>query len=152
MDIIDNLRYKWRYGSMLIKLVFVNIAVFIILNIATLILSISGQPAQLALGLVEMPSQLSALAVRPWTVFTYMFSQYDFLHLLFNMVWLYWFGSIFLLADSSKNMCALYIRWLGRSGTVYCRLRGNGHLRTSYRFIGISTCHRHGNSHKTTRL
>lgn len=109
MDIIDNLRYKWRYGSMLIKLVFVNIAVFIILNVATLILSISGQPAQLALGLVEMPSQLSALAVRPWTVFTYMFSQYDFLHLLFNMVWLYWFGSIFLLADSSKNMCALYI-------------------------------------------
>lgn len=94
---------------MLIKLVFVNIAVFIILNVATLILSISGQPAQLALGLVEMPSQLPALLVRPWTVLSYMFSQYDFLHLLFNMVWLYWFGSIFLLADSSKNMCALYI-------------------------------------------
>lgn len=93
---------------MLIKLVFVNIAVFIILNVATLILSISGQPAQLALGLVEMPSQLPALLVRPWTVLSYMFSQYDFLHLLFNMVWLYWFGSIFLLADSSKNMCALY--------------------------------------------
>lgn len=109
MDIIDNLRYKWRYGSMLIKLVFVNVAVFIILNIATLILSISGQPPQLALELIEMPSHLSDLIIRPWTVLTYMFSQYDFLHLLFNMVWLYWFGSIFLLADSSKNMCALYI-------------------------------------------
>ncbi len=94
---------------MLIKLVFVNVAVFIILNIATLILSISGQPPQLALELIEMPSHLSDLIIRPWTVLTYMFSQYDFLHLLFNMVWLYWFGSIFLLADSSKNMCALYI-------------------------------------------
>ena len=34
--------------------------------------------AQLALGLVEMPSQLPALLVRPWTVLSYMFSQYDY--------------------------------------------------------------------------
>ena len=108
MDIIENLKLRWLTGSMLIKLIFINVGVFIVLNVAALLAALPGMPASVVLRWVEMPSDLFALIKAPWTIVTYMFSQYDFLHLLFNMLWLYWFGSIFLLADSSKNLLALY--------------------------------------------
>lgn len=115
MGIIDQLKYQWATGSMLVKLVFINIAVFILLHLATLILMFAGVDANVVLSQVELPSHLPAMIRKPWTLITYMFAQYDLFHILFNMLWLYWFGVIFLLADTSKRMLALYI---------YCGLGG----------------------------
>ncbi|MDE5650569.1 MAG: rhomboid family intramembrane serine protease, partial [Duncaniella sp.] len=58
---------------------------------------------------VELPSSLPALAMRPWTVVTYMFSQYDVLHILFNLLWFYWFGTLFRMVATPRQMLALYI-------------------------------------------
>lgn len=115
MGIIDKLKYQWMTGSMLVKLIFINIAVFMLLHLTTLILMFTGIDAGTVLTEVELPSDMTALLRRPWTLLTYMFAQYDFFHILFNMLWLYWFGVIFLLADTSKRMLALYI---------YCGLGG----------------------------
>lgn len=115
MGIIDKLKYQWMTGSMLVKLIFINIAVFVLLHLTTLILMFTGIDASTVLTEVELPSDMTALLRRPWTLLTYMFAQYDFFHILFNMLWLYWFGIIFLLADTSKRMLALYI---------YCGLGG----------------------------
>lgn len=35
--------------------------------------------------------------------------QYDLLHLLFNMLWLYWFGQLFLLFFNAKQFGGVYI-------------------------------------------
>lgn len=115
MGIIDRLKYQWATGSMLVKLIFINIAVFVVLHIVTLVLMFAGISANTVLQEVELPSYLPAILERPWTIITYMFAQYDLFHILFNMLWLYWFGVIFLLADTSKRMLALYI---------YCGLGG----------------------------
>lgn len=115
MGIIDRLKYQWATGSMLVKLIFINIAVFVALHLVTLVLMFAGISANTVLQEVELPSYLPAILERPWTIITYMFAQYDLFHILFNMLWLYWFGVIFLLADTSKRMLALYI---------YCGLGG----------------------------
>ncbi len=109
MDFIKELRIKWITGSMLIKLVFVNVAVFLLLHLLTFVLGFTSLNPEKALLMVELPSDLGSFLRVPWTIITYMFSQYDLLHILFNMLWLYWFGEIFLLADSSKSMLALYL-------------------------------------------
>ena len=49
------------------------------------------------------------LARAPWTVLTYMFAQYDVLHILFNMLWLYWFGTIMLYRCTPAQMLTLYL-------------------------------------------
>ena len=56
-----------------------------------------------------MPSSITMLAYRPWTVITYMFVHFDFLHILFNMLWLYWFGKIFLTFFTERQLGGLYI-------------------------------------------
>lgn len=52
--------------------------------------------------LFSLPNSLSALLVSPWTVLTYMFTQFSFLHLLCNMIWLYWFGGIITYLSARK--------------------------------------------------
>lgn len=107
--IIDTLKYKYKTGSMLIKLLFVNIGIFLLLRITSIIVMLSGGNPEIFLQWIEMPSQPELFLHRPWTIITYMFSHYDILHILFNMLWLYWFGQIFLIGLNTKQMFALYI-------------------------------------------
>jgi membrane associated rhomboid family serine protease len=55
------------------------------------------------------PTDLSTLATRPWTVITYMFFHIDLFHLLFNMLWLYWFGKIFRLYFDKQLLMNVFI-------------------------------------------
>ena len=59
----------------------------------------------------ELPSSFSNFIVKPWTIITYAFLHYDFLHILFNMLWLYFLGRMFLNLFSAKM--ALNIYFLG---------------------------------------
>ncbi len=61
------------------------------------------------LQVLEVPSSLHALALRPWTIFTYMFAHYDVWHILFNMLWLYWFGQLFLYFFTPRQFVGVYI-------------------------------------------
>lgn len=45
----------------------------------------------------------------PWTLLTYMVTQYDFLHLLFNVLWLYWFGIYLPEWLSERRRLILYV-------------------------------------------
>lgn len=108
-SIIDTIKYKYRTGSMLMKLIFINIGVFIALRLGAIVCLLAGIDEQLWLRWVELPSDPSRLLVMPWTLLTYMFAQYDIFHILFNMLWLYWFGTIFMLTGTSRRLVALYI-------------------------------------------
>ena len=95
---------------MLLWLVALNVAVFILLRLAVIVGWMSGMQSEMqVLQWVEMPSVPALLLARPWTVLTYMVSQYEVWHILFNMLWLYWFGVIFLEINSERRLLSLYI-------------------------------------------
>ena len=115
---IDSLRRTYRFGSTAVKLVFINVGVFLLLRIASLILTLSGVDVQThLLQWIELPSSLYGVAMRPWTVITYMFAQYEVFHMLFNVLWLYWFGALFLYCGTPRQFVALYI-YGGLAGAV----------------------------------
>ena len=49
------------------------------------------------------------LLSRPWTLITYMFTHFNFLHILFNMLILYWFGRIFLQYLTGRQLLTTYL-------------------------------------------
>jgi membrane associated rhomboid family serine protease len=110
MGIWDDIKKTFRDGSNLIKLIYINIAVFILITITAVIGFLVNNPevSIKALNLFSVPSSFSALLLRPWTLITYMFVHKDIWHILFNMLWLYWFGTIFLEYLDQRKLVAVY--------------------------------------------
>jgi membrane associated rhomboid family serine protease len=111
MGIWDEIKLIFRNGSNLTRLISINIAVFVLITIVAVIgfllnnQEISGK----ALDLFSVPASLNTLLTRPWTLITYMFTHKDIWHILFNMLWLYWFGRIVLEYLDERKLVAVYL-------------------------------------------
>ena len=119
MAVIDDMRSGFARSSTLMRIVWTNIGVFVLLRIAAIVCVFSGTPDFInsILSQIELPSTIGALLTRPWTLITYMFAQYDLLHIVFNMLWLYWFGTMFRMVCTSRQLFVLYI-YGGLAGAV----------------------------------
>lgn len=86
----------WINGDASRMLVVINVAVFLLYSIPGVLFTLSGNPyvIDMVLRYVELPLLWSNWVIRPWTLFTYQFLHSGPLHLLFNVLWLYWFGAL----------------------------------------------------------
>jgi membrane associated rhomboid family serine protease len=111
MAIIDEIKESFKKGSVLTRLIYVNLAVFVAVKLIQVLFSclISEKPAHLIIGWLAVPASFSELLSRPWTIFTYMFLHEGFLHILFNILWLYWLGRIFLEYLDGRKLLGVYI-------------------------------------------
>lgn len=110
MDFITNLKYRFQSGSMLTRLIMINVAAFVLLRLLGVCAMLFGASWMSSLiDYVMLPSNLGQLLLQPWTLLTYMFCHYDVLHILFNMLWLYWFGTMFMEFHSQRNLLSLYL-------------------------------------------
>lgn len=85
----------------LIRLIVVNAIVFVVANLISLFYNLESWLA--------LPSDISLFLSRPWTIITYMFYHQDIFHALFNMLWLYWMGILFVDFISSKRLVIVYL-------------------------------------------
>ena len=107
--IITNLKRSFLAGSILKKLIFINIAVFILIRLLGILLLLFNLQDFPILLYLQLPASPMALLSRPWTLFSYMFTHVEFLHILFNMLWLYWFGELFLQVFNERQLGGLYV-------------------------------------------
>ncbi len=108
MAFIDDIKRSYLQGSMLLRLIFINIGVFVLLHLLAIVAMLFNVGSDV-LQWVELPSDLKMLLGRPWTLVTYMFAHYGLLHILFNMLWLYWLGRIFMEFFSPKQLTGVYL-------------------------------------------
>ena len=94
--IIDRLKYQLDSAPTLKRLIYINVCAFVAIHLVSVVLVLFNVDTMQWLSYIEVPSALKILPYRIWTLFTYMFVHYDLWHILFNMMWLYWFGSIFM--------------------------------------------------------
>jgi membrane associated rhomboid family serine protease len=123
-DIFIRIRQLFSRGNLLSKLIFINVGVFIVIRLVMVFLTLFEVNGAQLLEYVQMPSSPVRLLYRPWTVITYMFLHADLLHILFNMLWLYWFGGIFLRFFSERQLGGLYVTG-GIAGAILFMLAYN---------------------------
>ncbi len=110
MDIWEQIKRDFRFGSNLTKLIYLNIAVFLVIKILYIFLFLFQiTDNNIIVYWLSLPSNFSLFLLRPWSIITYQFLHEGFLHILFNMLWLYWFGKIFLEFLSQKKLVTIYL-------------------------------------------
>jgi len=119
MGIRNDMLKIFHKGTSLTRLIYLNIAVFIVISVVSIIAFLLDNPAisVKAIDLMSVPASLRALLAKPWTIVTYMFTHKDIWHILFNMLWLYWFGRIFLEYLDQRKLVAVYLLG-GISGAI----------------------------------
>ncbi|TVR78478.1 MAG: rhomboid family intramembrane serine protease [Chitinophagaceae bacterium] len=115
-SILDDLKWQFSNGSMLIKLILINLGVFLTVHTVRVFLhlfvadgSLVDQTFNNLLQWFTLPASLLDLVKRPWTLVTHMFLHVGFFHILFNMLWLYWFGRIFREFLSERKLLPVYL-------------------------------------------
>lgn len=108
-DIIDKLKHRYKHGSVLIRFIYINLAFFVIIKVVSLFTTLFNIYSFDLITLLGVPSGLNMLLKRLWTLFTYMFVHEQIFHILFNMLWLYWFGKIFLQYFTGRVFGSLYV-------------------------------------------
>ncbi len=99
------LSYYYKTSNVLIKLIAINAAIFIMVGLLTFIL----QNDTLLTKYFVLPAQFSQLILQPWSLITYSFLHSGIFHVLFNMLWLYWFGNIVLNLFNEKRLLTIYL-------------------------------------------
>ncbi|MCF8277536.1 MAG: rhomboid family intramembrane serine protease [Flavobacteriales bacterium] len=126
MALLDDIKFQFRTGNILMQLIYINGGVFLGMMVLRLLFYLTGTVStfdQFAAHLI-LPSSLELLLYRPWTILTHMFIHDGFLHILVNMMWLYFGGTIFLNFLDSKKLLSTYLLG-GFSGAIFFVLAMN---------------------------
>ena len=108
-NFIDDLKRTFKQGNIVVRLIFINVAAYVLLMLLGVVFGLFGIRIGSLVSDLYLPADLLQLLRRPWTLVTYMFLHSGAWHLLGNMLWLYWFGKLFLYFFSSKHLRGLYV-------------------------------------------
>lgn len=117
-SIASEIKESFRKGSVLTKLIYINLGVFVLVGILFLLFFLLTQAAPYTykrmafdnsiLSYVMVNSSLPDLLLKPWSILTYMFLHTGFFHLLFNIIMLYWFGRLYQNYFTDKQLLTTY--------------------------------------------
>jgi membrane associated rhomboid family serine protease len=118
--IADEIKESFKTGGSLTRLIYINLGVFLIVKLFYVFFFLLSPSVgdlnskgiyfqQEFLKFLMLPANIHSLAFRPWSVLSYMFLHFQFLHILFNILWLYWFGRIFLKYLTEKQLLSTYL-------------------------------------------
>ena len=111
--LVDEIKYKvFKSGNPLFVFIAVNVLVFLLINLVVFfefIINSNSVVSNFIQLQLSMPAKLGDFLFKPWTILTYMFTQQGFFHLLFNMLWLFWLGTIFLEFLDKKKFMFIYL-------------------------------------------
>ncbi len=105
----ESFKAHYRRSGTMMRLIIINVSLFLLVNLTATILKLFMVDSSLLSYALSVPSDLQTLLLRFWTPLSYMFYHKQFFHILFNMLVLFWFGQIFSIYYSDKQLLSLYI-------------------------------------------
>jgi len=116
----EEIRNSFQQGDALTRLILINLGVFVLFLLLRIVGFLFKIPMSEAFSQwTALPSNLGTLVTRPWTLITYMFLHEGFLHILFNMLWLFFAGRLFMEYMGGRRLLSTYILGGLAGGILY---------------------------------
>jgi membrane associated rhomboid family serine protease len=117
-SIIDDLKRQFKYGGITQRLIFINIACFLVSFVIFGLLRIVNIDINF-IQYVSLSSNPMDLLWKPWSIISYAFFHSDFFHILFNLIILNFSCQLFLTFFNQKQLLGLYLLSALFSGIVF---------------------------------
>jgi membrane associated rhomboid family serine protease len=110
-SILSEIRDFFTRGSVLARLIGINLAVFVLVSFIRVLFFLVDAPSAYdgIINWLGVPSNTGNLLTKPWTAVSYMFLHFDFFHIFFNMIVLYVGGRLFRDFLGEERLTGTYI-------------------------------------------
>ena len=119
MSIIDDLKLRYQQGSIVQKLIYINVGIFVITLLISVFSGLYRSEGNFLTNWFSLDSELDVWFTKPWSILTYGFLHGGFLHLLFNMIALHYIGNLFIDYFTQKQLLTFYLLGTFFGGILY---------------------------------
>ena len=114
MSTMNNIKQLFERGTIVEKLIYINIFLFVLTLFMSVFLSLYKNDTNWMIQWFSLDASIDTFFSKPWTIITYGFLHADFLHILFNLITLYFIGNLFIDYFTQKQLLTFYL-----SGTFF---------------------------------
>lgn len=114
MAFIQNIQNRFKQGSIVEKLIYINIAVFFLTLLVSVFQGLYKNESNFIVEWFSLNANFTAFLSTPWSIITYGFLHAGFLHILINLIALFYIGNLFIEYFTQKQLLTFYIL-----GTVF---------------------------------
>ena len=110
--IIEDFKNSWnKKDNGLVNIILINVIFFVSMSILQVIFTLSGLTSLfvILLNKLMLPAELKTFIFQPWSLISYFFLHMNFMHILWNMLFLYWFGKIIHDNIGNNAIISLYV-------------------------------------------
>lgn len=118
-NLTDQIKNKLRSANIVEQLIYANIVVFMMSYIIKAIALLMNWHDNLFYSWFALPDNFNMLLLKPWTIISYSFLHGGFWHIFFNMLVLYYIGSLFLDFFSKRDFLIYYFLGVIFGGLVF---------------------------------
>lgn len=112
----QTLKYKYQASSIVTKLIVINVAIFLVVSLSAFFIDV---PQSVLTKWFVLPSNLGKLFLQPWALLSYSFLHAGWSHILWNMLFLYWFGPMVLNLFPGRRFLTLYFLGALSGGALF---------------------------------
>ena len=125
-SIYEDIKAQFIYGNNITRIIVVNVVIFILLYIVYAGIALTVGPDYVnvqksVLHWFTLPASPIEILKKPWTILTHMFLHERPMHLVWNMLTIYWFGRIFGDLMGDQRVVPLYI-YSGLMGILFIQI------------------------------
>ena len=119
MSTFDNLKYKFQRFTIAEKLIVLNVLFFVIPFFLQTLFYLFNIPSTTFLSWFHLLPSFTEVLFRPWTLITYSFLHGNFMHILWNMILLYFVSRMYLNLFSEQQFLKNYLLGVLAGGLVF---------------------------------
>jgi len=116
---VDQIKEKYITGTIVEKIIFINIALFLLTYLINTFSYLLDGDGNFVLEWFALSPLVDTYITRPWTLISYGFLHSGFFHIVFNLLFLYYIGNLFLDFFSKKQFITYYFLGILFGGILY---------------------------------
>ena len=119
MSFINDIKLRYKSGNIVEKLIYINLAIFLFTLLISIFKDLYRGQMNWVVEWFSLEDNFSSLLTKPWTIITYGFLHADFLHILLNLITLYFIGNLFITYFTQKQLLNFYLLGTFSGGLLY---------------------------------
>ncbi|XKW96648.1 rhomboid family intramembrane serine protease [Tenacibaculum maritimum] len=119
MTFFQNIQYRFKNANIVEKLIYINIVIFLLVFLSNTFGFLFELKQNFLVKWLSLPASFNGFLTKPWTLISYGFLHVDFIHILFNLIALFYIGNLFLEYFTPKQLINFYVFGTVFSGLIF---------------------------------